>query len=90
MDIQYTAEDTLFSLLLDNFSVACQAEDGSSDDTCSYESQYGHYFLKIDTLVATESNQYIGFYINDSYAVTGLDTTPLNDGDVYQFRLETF
>lgn len=88
--VNYTTEDTLFTLVYDNFSVACQAKDGSSDDTCSYESQYGHYILKIDTLQVTKSNEYISFYVNGDYATAGIDSLALTDGAVYQFKLETF
>lgn len=88
--IDFHQTDNLFTLVFQNFNVACQAEDGSSDDLCSYVSQYGHYLLKIDTLQVTANNEYIALYQDGSYATAGIDTLPLVDGSVYQFKLETF
>lgn len=75
---EYLEDDTLFGLLEENFTITY--EDGS----------FGRYLTGIGTLVVAESNEYIAFYINDEYAMTGVDATDLVDGSVYQFRLETF
>ena len=81
MDVNFTEEDTLFTLLIDNFTVSCAAEDGGSDEACSYEGLYGHYLLTIDTLIPTETNEYITYNINGEYAMTGIDDTLPADGD---------
>ncbi len=76
--VGYLEDDTLFGLLEENFTI-------------SYEtSTYGSYLTAIDTLIPSESNQYIAFYINDAYAMTGVDATDLVDGSVYQFKIESF
>lgn len=88
--VDFFEGDTLFELLFDNFTMSCQSEDGNPDDTCAYVSQYGHYVQGIDTLVITESNQFIAFYIDGAQAPTGVDSTDLTDGTVYQFKIDTF
>jgi len=89
--IEFAEEDELLELLRDNFTVYCGGEDGEKDELCLYDSGYGRYLLAIDTLDATTvENGYISFYINGSYAVTGVDSTPLKDGDVYSFKIETY
>ncbi|MDD4070473.1 MAG: DUF4430 domain-containing protein [Candidatus Izemoplasmatales bacterium] len=89
--ITFTEEDTLLALLRENFDVYCANKDGGKDDTCSYDGGYGRYLVAIDTLDATTvQNGYISFYIDGSYAMSGVDATPLEDGRVYSFKLETF
>lgn len=82
--------DTLLSLLMDNYTVYCQGQDGNPDETCSFEGQYGYYIMGIDEVTAFTGNFYIAMYINDTYAMTGIGETPLVDGYVYQFKLETY
>ncbi|XMB72330.1 hypothetical protein RJI07_00135 [Mycoplasmatota bacterium WC30] len=88
--VEYFEGDTLFSLLLENYTMSCQGADGNPDDTCSFEGIYGHYVLAIDTLIPGESNEFISFNINDEYAMTGVDATELADGSVYSFLIGTF
>lgn len=89
--ITFTEEDTLLDLLRANFMVYCASETGGKDETCSYDSGFGRYLVGIDTLDATAiTNGYIAFYIDGAYAMTGVDATPLEDGKVYSFKLETF
>ncbi|MDT8336529.1 MAG: hypothetical protein RQ856_01725 [Candidatus Izemoplasmatales bacterium] len=89
--ITFTEEDTLLDLLRANFTVYCADASGGKDETCSYDSGFGRYLVGIDTLDATAiTNGYIAFYIDSAYAMTGVDATPLEDGKVYSFKLETF
>jgi len=88
--VEYDESDTLLSLVLSTFGAVCQGENGENDSTCSYSGQYGTYILGIGTVVANPASEYIAFYINDEYAMTGIDLTPLVDGNVYAFKLETF
>lgn len=74
----FLEDDTLFGLLMENFTLTYE------------ESTYGRYLTSIGPLVVEEGNQYIAFYINGTYAMTGVDATELHDGDVYTFKLETF
>lgn len=54
------------------------------------ESQYGLYVKTVNGITADfdKDGVYWAFYINDSYAVSGVDTTPITDGEVYSFRIE--
>ena len=51
------------------------------------DSQYG---LMVDTVNGQKydynaDGAYWAFYINGEYAMTGVDTTPIKDGEVYSF-----
>lgn len=83
--------DTLLGLLQDTFEVACADQSGQLDDTCSYVGPYGVYLLKIgDVFADTTKQEYIGFYINGEYAMTGIDSTDIVNGTVYQFRHDSW
>jgi len=89
--ISFNDGDSLLELLLDNFLVYCADANGQKDETCSYEGSFGRYLVGIDTLDATSvTNGYISFYIDGNYAMSGVDATPLEDGKVYSFKLETY
>lgn len=50
----------------------------------------GQYGLMVDTVDGqkydyNEDGVYWAFYINGEYAMTGVDSTPINDGEVYSF-----
>ena len=36
------------------------------------------------------ANQYWALYIGDDYSQTGVDTTPVNDGDSFKFVIESY
>lgn len=78
LSIKFYNEETLFDLLEANFTVTYE------------ESTYGRYLTGIDTLILTETNEYITFNINGEYAMTGVDDTELADGAVYSFSIGTF
>lgn len=90
VEIKFYEDEMLFDILLANLTISCGDESGNPDGTCSYSGLYGHYLTSIDTLIPTEANQYISLLINGQYAMTGVDTTPLNDGDVFTFEIGTF
>jgi len=83
--------DTLLGLLRETFTVDCADESGGPDDTCAYVGPYGVYLVGIGSINAdTAQNQYIAFYVNGAYATAGIDTTAIQDGNVYAFKLESF
>jgi len=86
----YSVEDTLLSLLSGIFVVYCAGEDGEPDDTCTYEGSFGVYLVGIAGVMADDANEYIAFYVDGEYAVTGIGATALVGGSVYAFKLETF
>lgn len=55
------------------------------------ESEWGLYVTTVDGVTADEANrQYWALYIGDEYASTGVDTTPVNDGDSFRLVLESY
>ena len=89
-EVSYQSGDTLLGLLMDEFTVYCQDEQGSPSETCDYVGPYGTYIMGLDDVHAFENGTYIAFYINGEYAMTGIDVTNIEDGFVYQFKYETY
>lgn len=54
------------------------------------EGQYGLYVTKVNGIEAIYENDgtYWSFYINGEYAMTGVDTTDVEDGGQYGFKVE--
>ena len=72
-----TDAETVGEALLDNGLVA-----GS-------ETEYGLYVQSvcgIELVWTEESPVYWAFYMNDDYAQTGVDSTPIEEGVIYSFR----
>jgi hypothetical protein len=89
--IVFNETDNLLELLRENFVVYCADANGQKDETCSYNGGFGRYLVGIDVLDATSvTNGYISFYIDGNYAMSGVDATPLEDGKVFSFKLETY
>ncbi len=55
------------------------------------ESEWGLYVKTVDGVTADDAaHQYWALYIGDDYASTGVDSTPVNDGDTFKLALETY
>ena len=55
------------------------------------QSEWGLYVTTVNGVTADDSkHQYWALYIGDEYATTGVDSTPVNDGDVFRLVLETY
>lgn len=55
------------------------------------ESEWGLYVKTVDGVTADDAaHQYWALYIGDDYASTGVDSTPVNDGDTFKLSLETY
>lgn len=54
------------------------------------EGDYGLYITSVNGIVADYSidGTYWAFYINDEYAMQGVDKTPIIQGELYSFRVE--
>lgn len=54
------------------------------------ESEFGLYVKTVDgiTLDYDKDGKYWAFYINGEYAMTGVDTTPIAEGESYAFKVE--
>ena len=54
------------------------------------DSEYGLYVKTVNGVTADYDTDgtYWAFYVNGEYAATGVDSTPVNDGDVYMFQVE--
>ena len=51
---------------------------------------YGLYVKEVNGIYLDydKDGKYWAFYVNDSYAMFGVDTTPIVEGEVYSFRAE--
>ena len=54
------------------------------------EGEYGLYVKTVNGITADydEDGTYWAFYINDEYAQTGVDATPIKEGESYSFKAE--
>ena len=54
------------------------------------DGDYGLYVKTVNGITADyDTDQtYWAFYVNGEYASTGVDSTPVNEGDTYEFNLE--
>ncbi len=54
------------------------------------DSEYGLYVKTVNGITADyDTDQtYWAFYVNGEYASTGVDSTPVNEGDTYEFKVE--
>lgn len=90
-EVDFYTGDSLLSLLRANFDVVCADQNNQPDPTCSYAGPYGVYLIAVgEVSIDPTKNEYIAFYINGEYAMTGIDSTDIVDETVYQFRYETY
>lgn len=55
------------------------------------ESEWGLYVTVVDGVAVDDSkNQWWCFYLGDEMLSTGVDTTPVNDGDHFKIELSTY
>lgn len=54
------------------------------------ESEYGLYVKTVNGITADYDTDgvYWAFYVNGEYATSGVDTTPVTEGDSYSFKVE--
>ena len=54
------------------------------------ESEYGLYVKSVNGITADYDvdQTYWAFYVNGEYAVSGVDTTPIEEGATYSFKVE--
>ena len=54
------------------------------------EGDYGLYVKTVNGITADydTDHTYWAFYVNGEYASTGVDSTPVNEGDTYEFKVE--
>ncbi|MBQ8622891.1 MAG: DUF4430 domain-containing protein [Oscillospiraceae bacterium] len=54
------------------------------------EGEFGLYVKTVNGITADYEvdGTYWAFYINGEYAITGVDSTPITDGEVYTFKVE--
>lgn len=54
------------------------------------EGQYGLYVKTVNGILADYNitGTYWAFYINGEYATSGVDTTPIKEGETYTFKVE--
>lgn len=55
------------------------------------ESEYGLYVTTVDGVTASDADrQWWAFYLDDEMLMTGVDTTPVKDGDHFTIALEVY
>ena len=54
------------------------------------EGDYGLYVKEVNGVYLDyeKDGKYWAFYINDGYAMSGIDSTPIVEGEIYSFRAE--
>lgn len=54
------------------------------------EGEFGLYVKTVNGITADydQDGEYWAFYINDEYAQTGVDATPVTEGEQYSFKVE--
>ena len=54
------------------------------------EGDYGLYVKTVNGITADydTDHTYWAFYVNGEYSNTGVDSTPVNEGDTYEFKVE--
>lgn len=54
------------------------------------DSEYGLYVKTVNGITADydTDGKYWAFYIDEEYAASGVDTTPVTDGSSYAFKIE--
>lgn len=80
--------ETLFEIHTDKETVgAALLELGLIDGD---EGEYGLYVKKVNGITADYDTDgvYWAFYVNGEYALTGVDTTAITEGDSYSFKIE--
>ncbi len=82
----FTEEDTLFSILNDNYEVGCADSTYHLTDVCEAQLFNSRIILKIDSVETDWVNTYISIYENNEYSNLGIDSLVLNDGDIFLFE----
>ena len=86
----FTEEDTLFSILDENFNLMCANNSYKIDDNCDPVLFGSRVIMKIDTIETDFSHNFIRIYINDVPSQTGIDFIPLKDGYLYRFNFTVY
>jgi hypothetical protein len=85
-EYDFTSEDTLFSILDENYDLGCANSSFQLSDVCEKGLFTSRILLEINTLKTDWRNSYISIYENDEYSTQGIDNISLNDGDRYLFE----
>ena len=86
--VDQDGNETDFQILTDKETVGEALLD--VDLIAGDESEYGLYVKTVNGVTADydKDQTYWAFYVNGEYANTGVDSTPVEDGAVYSFRIE--
>ncbi len=82
----FTEEDTLFSILDENYELGCADNSYHITSVCEPLIFSSRVILKIETVETDWINTFIAIYENDEYSTLGIDSISLNDGDVFRFE----
>ena len=82
----FTEEDTLFSILEENYELGCADNSYNITSVCEPLLFSSRVILKIETVETDWTNTFIAIYENNEYSTLGIDSIPLNDEDVFRFE----
>jgi len=82
----FTKEDTLFSILQDNYEIGCADSSYHITTVCEPLLFNSRVILKVNSVETDWTNTFIAVYENDEYSNYGIDSISLNDGDVFRFE----
>ncbi|MBN2605251.1 MAG: DUF4430 domain-containing protein [Bacilli bacterium] len=85
-DYAFSSEDTLFSIVKENYSVGCANTAYQLSDSCDAVIFGSRVILQLESITTDWQNSYISIYENDQYATAGIDSIALNDGDIFRFE----
>ncbi len=85
-DYEFTNEDTLFSILDENYDLGCANSSYHVSDVCDKGLFTSRILLEINTLKTDWRNSYISIYENEEYSTQGIDNISINDGDIFVFE----
>ena len=82
----FTKEDTLFSILQDNYEIGCADSSYHITTVCEPLLFNSRVILKVNSVETDWTNTFIAVYENDEYSNYGIDSISLNAGDVFRFE----
>lgn len=84
----FVIEDTLFSILNENFNVKCANSSYQIADSCQNLLFNSKVILQINDVETNWFDNFIAIYENDSYSNSGIDSIVLNDQDYFRFEYQ--
>lgn len=85
-EYEFKKKDTLFDVLSKNHIVGCADSSYNISSNCDSNVFSKRVIMKIDDVETDWTNSYFAIYINDTYAILGIDDLNMYDGDIIKFE----